>query len=254
VLCAPGVPYCSSPWMEMAHGANASELFAFVGGGHYGPPATAAPKALHRTLCSLCKPRPSRSYDPCVQATRVAADMHAPLAARTASAAWRRRNATAWPWAWERAQVARHYANATAPKPPLRWFGRRPAVAMHVRRGDVTWGGRLRARYVTNGRLAACAMAVLRTLPRTPPPDVHVFSEGAAVDFGPLQRVPRVQFHLNGPIAPTFHHLVRADVLVLAHSTLSSAAASLSAAPLFGVRGEPPQLRYSYEGRTIRDC
>ena len=30
-----------------------------------------------------------------------------------------------------------------------------------VRRGDVSWGGPLRARFITNGRLAACAMAVL---------------------------------------------------------------------------------------------
>ena len=35
-----GVPYCRSPWRAMEHGANATQLFAFVGGDRYGPPAT----------------------------------------------------------------------------------------------------------------------------------------------------------------------------------------------------------------------
>ena len=40
-----GVPYCSSPWLAMEHGTNATELFALVGGDRYGPPAKAAPRA-----------------------------------------------------------------------------------------------------------------------------------------------------------------------------------------------------------------
>ena len=36
------------------------------------------------------------------------------------------------------------------------------SLSRQVRRGDVTWAGPLRARFITNGRLAACAMAVLR--------------------------------------------------------------------------------------------
>lgn len=85
--------------------------------------------------------------------------------------------------------------------------------------------------------------------------DVHVFSEGRPSDFGPLQRVPRVHFHLNEPLPLTFHHLVRADAaLVLAHSTLSDVAAVLSDAPLYGVPGHAGQLRYAHEGREIAHC
>ena len=42
----------------------------------------------------------------------------------------------------------------------------------------------------------------------------------------PVQRVPRVQFHLNGPIAPTFHHLVHADALVFRGSGSGSGGSS----------------------------
>ena len=131
------VPFCSSRWQAMEHGANASELFDFVGGEHYGPPATAT--------------------------TQAVTDKHMQLGARGGTAAWRRRNLTAWPRAWERSDVARHYA--AGPKPALRHFvaGRR-AVVMHVRRGDVSWR-RLPGRFTTNGRLALCALNVLRALP-----------------------------------------------------------------------------------------
>ena len=52
-----GVPYCRSPWRAMEHGANATELFAFVGGDRYGPPATTVRgKGYSRPL------RPSRHH------------------------------------------------------------------------------------------------------------------------------------------------------------------------------------------------
>lgn len=112
----------------MEHGANATELFAFVGGDRYGPPATTvrgiviatarygpsattARLAPRQTLCthpatlyrhhSLHAQTPHSwarlqrvPYCVCAQATRAAADMHASLAGRASSAAWRRRNAT----------------------------------------------------------------------------------------------------------------------------------------------------------------
>lgn len=34
---------------------------------------------------------------------------------------------------------------------------------------------------------------------------VHLFSEGQPGDFGSLLKVPRVQLHLNEPVADTLH-------------------------------------------------
>ena len=114
----------------MEHGANATELFAFVGGDRYGPPATTVrgysnrygplrPVRHHGAPRASSNPGPVHTLQPlgitacmhrphtaglgcsvchilcvCAQVTRAAADMHASLAGRASSAAWRRRNAT----------------------------------------------------------------------------------------------------------------------------------------------------------------
>ena len=232
-----GVPYCSSPWLAMEHGTNATELFALVGGDRYGPPAQAAPRAssnlpqpyilrytritadkprhhsaalLTRKLCSLyatpptsglqrtcrgdvCPGDPRRRRQACASgrarhvgglAAAESHDVAVGMGARASTTVLYRytQAATALvrPPASRSDACAPHLVlRARHPKAPftvspghfLYYYystglgaGSLSEVSLsrQVRRGDVTWAGPLRARFITNGRLAACAMAVLR--------------------------------------------------------------------------------------------
>ncbi|KAL1530594.1 hypothetical protein AB1Y20_001494 [Prymnesium parvum] len=151
--------------------------------------------------------------------------------------------------AWHRAARAHYYATA---KPRLAWRTAGPHLAVHIRRGDVTH--RMPGRFVSNGLVAQCVMGVLSRMARKP--SVHVFSQGAAADFGSVLKLPRVQLHLNEPLEVTFHHLVSADVLIMAKSTLSDCAAFLSGGRLFEQpsTGGGGQLHYMHRSLEIHAC
>jgi hypothetical protein len=88
---------------------------------------------------------------------------------------------------------------------------------------------------------------------------IHIFSEGVRSDFGPLGRIPgfRSQFHLSEPLDATFHHLVSADALVMAQSTLSDMAALLTDGVLFApssTQGGGGQMHYIHGHKAIGPC
>lgn len=213
-------PYCTSQWKAMEHPTGSTPPALF----HFvGGPAY-GPPASNSTLGF--------------------SEQHMPLAMlRNRTAAWH--------------PDIRDFYHAAWPKPPLQWFA--PGtfnLAVHVRRGDVrmTTG---HDRFMSNGLVAQCILGALSSLPRAA--GVHVFSQGERVDFGVLQKVPRVQFHLNAPLALTFHHLVHADALVMAASTLSDMAAFLAAgrpkAQIFASPAAHGLLHYMHDVDVRpRDC
>ena len=156
---------------------------------------------------------------------------------------------------------------AARPKPPLLWLddgdAARLHISAHVRRGDVGLGFS-GSRYLSNGDVAVCIVGVLSTLQRARrdsgrvPPTVHILSQGERSSFDPLQKLPRVRFHLNAPLAATFHSMVMADVLILASSTLSEVAAFLAAGrlevQLFAHPRAAGLLKYVRRGLPIQDC
>ena len=173
-----GLRYCTSTWATMT-GARASELFAFVGGPLYGPPAlNVTPRLVER---------------------------HAILASQPN----RNANESAWH------PSARRFYHV-APKPTLRWFARTPGkhLAVHVRRGDVSHKS-MSDRWLSNGLITLCVIHALGTLQRegraaaaggesptslprhdaSAPWTVHIFSQGKSTsEFGSLQNLPGVQF------------------------------------------------------------
>ena len=230
-----GLRYCTSTWARMT-GARASELFAFVGGPLYGPPAlNVTPRLVER---------------------------HAILASQPP----RNANESAWH------PSARRFYHV-APKPTLRWFARTPGkhLAVHVRRGDVSHKS-MSDRWLSNGLITLCVIHALGTLQRegraaaaggesptslprhdaSAPWTVHIFSQGKSTsEFGSLQNLPGVQFHLNEPLQDTFNHMVMADGLVMAASTLSDVAAWLMAGRGGRVFAHPQAsglLRYVHRG------
>lgn len=233
-----GRPFCPTPWTEMGHGANATVMWSLVGGGALGPIAA--------------------------KFTEGFSEKHAQMSGLQRLP--------------QSALAAVRAAYSGAPKPALEWFAPGAAhVAVHVRRGDIC--GRNRngtqfclqgpgvGRFTSNGLTARCAVAVAQNLSRAAPiggvggnrprpVHVHVFSEGRPDDFGPLQRLPfPTHWHLSAPLDATFHHLVAADALVLARSTLSDGAAMLSEGELFAPEGDQGgQIHYLHGHRTIHQC
>lgn len=213
------VPYCSSRWRRVEHASNGSNLFDFVGGPRYGPAATAS--------------------------TSSVLEMHAQLAA---AAAWKP-NASRW------APDARRYYHET-PKPPLSWYGMGAHhMAVHVRRGDVSYA-RYPGRFTPLGLIAQCVVGALRRLAPKRAAHVHVFSEGRAADFEMLTLVPnaKVHLHLGAPLMATFHHMAMADSLVMASSTLSDTAAFLSRGRVFAHPSARGQLGYMHHDLRIEPC
>ena len=101
-------------------------------------------------------------------------------------------------------------------------------VAVHVRRGDVSaWGQNLSKNRLTSNQ--DILQALTQGLGLTPSCKIALFSEGRPADFGPLMHLPNLTFHLNLDLFTTFHSLVCAPTLVTASSSLSYAAALLSA-------------------------
>ena len=215
-----GLPYCTNPWLHLEHKANASRLWAFVGGSSFGPPAHAA--------------------------TTAHAEQHAALA-------WRARPTD------EAARLDVRRCYDAAPKdmailqPP---FAAGVNVAVHVRRGDIK--RQLNPRFTSNGLIARCAAAVVGKFGRGA--HVHIFSEGRdKSEFGPLAQVAppdRLHWHLNAPIEATFHSLVMADALIIAHSSFSDAAAYLRPAndTIWAPTGVKPQLAWMYRHLRIEAC
>jgi hypothetical protein len=91
-------------------------------------------------------------------------------------------------------------------------------VAFHVRRGDVK-GGR---RFTSNKDILKIYNKIINLLPDA---KFHLFSEGLFDDF---REFSDIELHLNEDALTTFHHLVMANILVMAKSSFSYSAALYS--------------------------
>jgi hypothetical protein len=110
-------------------------------------------------------------------------------------------------------------------KPELLYDDNYKNVAVHIRRGDVNVK-KYPSRFITNAKyidllskmkLEGCIL--------------HIFSEGSESDFGDIVSAfpgNKVVMHINEPVQLTFHHLVMADVLVVAKSSFSYCAGLLN--------------------------
>lgn len=90
-------------------------------------------------------------------------------------------------------------------------------VAIHVRRGDVRRG----YRFTENESI----LAIYRQLAAREDCNFHLFSQGEPEDFRAFEGA---ELYLDEDLFLTFHHMVMADVLVMAKSSLSYTAAMLS--------------------------
>ncbi|KAL1518549.1 hypothetical protein AB1Y20_002838 [Prymnesium parvum] len=119
------------------------------------------------------------------------------------------------------ARIRAHYF--ATPRPALKYFAAaRKTVAVHVRRGDVT--PKDEQRWTSIEQIAACVEKVLDELQQ--PAAVHVFSDGSAEQLAGLERF-NATVHLRDNVKAAFHHMVQADALVMAKSSLSGTAAIL---------------------------
>ena len=122
-------------------------------------------------------------------------------------------------------------------KPPLRWYNRTEHcshVALHVRLGDVSGDPNSTnyVRWTPQEAIDSCVRAALaRMSRRCGRARLHVFSERGhghgEADLAYLRRY-RPAFHISEDVQDTFHHMVEADALIIARSSLSQVAAYLS--------------------------
>lgn len=101
------------------------------------------------------------------------------------------------------------------------------AIALHIRRGDVSQVG-YPTRYTDNKSIAkvlARVQSILLDFKREI--SINIFSEGSIDHFQELNG-PNVNFYLDHCLFKTFHELVCADILIMAKSSFSYTAALLS--------------------------
>lgn len=142
-------------------------------------------------------------------------------------------------WAAIAPELRKRY-DAT-PKPELAGFDpARLNVALHVRRGDVGSAGQFSERFTGNDQILAFFDALAGRLAPYASPCFRLFSEGSPEAFpGFAER--GIELHLNEDVFTTFHHLVSADVLLVAKSSFSYLAGVLGGGVCFIDRlGHPP--------------
>ncbi|UCE36779.1 MAG: hypothetical protein JSW00_14875 [Thermoplasmata archaeon] len=118
------------------------------------------------------------------------------------------------------------YAESTE-KPDLYFDLSRINVAIHLRRGDVTKDSHPK-RYTSNRFVLGIVKEVSDALSDLgQKPIFHIYSQGYKRDFSEIDQ-NGIDFHLNECVFTTFHHMVSADVLVMAKSSFSYSAALFS--------------------------
>ena len=96
---------------------------------------------------------------------------------------------------------------------------------MHVRRGDINekdWP----SRWINDDTELRCAEYVLREIAANSHSDcsqLHIVSEGKVIDFSSTFGHLDPIYHLTEDALVTFHHMVKADVLILWHRVPSQA-------------------------------
>lgn len=110
------------------------------------------------------------------------------------------------------------------PKPHLHYYSSgKKSIAVHVRRGDVT--PKDVQRWTSIEMVSACVASVIKVFAGAPTA-VHIFSDGTREQLSGLDMY-HPHLHLRDNIKTAFHHMVQADVLIMAKSSLSGTAAIL---------------------------
>ena len=131
-----------------------------------------------------------------------------------------------------------YYHSAPRAKPMLTFDQASFNVVLHVRRGDIAAGGVVSKPHLVtpDADIADCVAFVVKQAPRTVA--LHVYSQGNATsDFHFLHQW-EPQFHVEEQstgsvrdqthaVASMFHHMVSADALIIAKSSLSLVAGYL---------------------------
>ncbi len=117
------------------------------------------------------------------------------------------------------------YAESTR-KPDLYFDPAKTNVAIHIRRGDIT--GEHSKRYTNNSFVSNIIRGISSALnDLVTEPVFHIYSQGDEKEFLDFAH-NEIVFHLNESSFTTFHHMVSADVLVMAKSSFSYSAALFS--------------------------
>ena len=209
-----GIPYCITSWNKiMAHDVDGENLFDFIGGKLYGPPANVnTTRFEHKHIDMSFKYQDLKDT-------------------------------------WE---LVRSFYFSTE-KPALDWYKDESAfhIAVHVRRGDIHpnkkdsgWvldGEMVNVGRYTNDDVISRCVHTIAASPKHKGKTiyVHLVSEGPVNKFRSLidklskRDIKAVKLHLNIDLRVAFHHLVSADALVMAKSSLSWAAAYVSAGEIY---------------------
>lgn len=193
------ITFCATAFGSLDHGTTGGDMFSFIGGRIYGP----KPRGNARRFNQKC----SQILSPQVR------------------------------------EEARHFywkAAEKTPKPNLTYFHDEGKGSMrfvwHVRRGDVTDGKCLGCewRLLTDAQIKR-GLTALKSKYRSKLETVHLITDGRPAEFGQViqscnQMGVKCKLHAGnaGDIKTDFHHMVMADVLVMAHSTLSGMAGVIS--------------------------
>lgn len=111
-------------------------------------------------------------------------------------------------------------------KPDLYFDPSKINIAMHMRRGDVTREDS--KRYTSNSFVLSIIKELSSVLSSSGRELVfHIYSQGCSKEFLEIEH-SAIIFHLNESPFTTFHHMVSADVLVMAKSSFSYSAALFS--------------------------
>lgn len=108
-------------------------------------------------------------------------------------------------------------------------------IAIHIRRGDVTGGGR----FTENNYYKSFLIPFMKK--KYPDYSICIYSEGKIEDFEDLKILGNINFILNGNPLVSYHHLVTAKILVTAVSSYSYTAGILSKGKVYYIKfGEKP--------------
>lgn len=191
---ANNLTFCVTPWKVMAHDLNGTDMFHFIGGEHYGPLARVDTPAIMEYVQIFKMDIQNSFYKKKFR---------------------------------HMIEFARQ-AYFSTPKPPLSLYS--PSkfnVAIHIRRGDV--GPKNIKRFTSNRDYVNCIQRLKYKYRDVENLDFYIFSERDGSNFSEIETFhPDVKFLLDTDVKATYHHMVMADVLVLARSEFSKTAGLIS--------------------------
>lgn len=199
--------YCATQWNHTSRGVAMSEMFQWVGGSKFGPPATSQTARLERDKW--------RTFD-----------VHSQEQQHLFTEAQKR--------------IREYYFEHTMlQNESLNLFGggngASEKVAWHIRRGDVGSDDAYVERYITLDEISQSLIAFYKAYAVHV---IHFFSEGDKKDFQSIIDTCvwlgiECVWHLNSPLLATHYSLSVADILVLARSSFSGTAGFLNKGKVF---------------------